>query len=492
MRPKHVVYILVDGVSGSFFHDLVDRGRMPFIEDYLVKKGVYAKDCLSCFPANTAPANLAHLTGSYTNHHGVPLIKYWSPDIGKYNDFTKSSLSAIEDFNGAISHEVKTIFEYFSDRTTSMHIVNRGASDVYAGKLRSIYLYLYARIYGWNQLHSLAIKTVLQRLASNNPSKVIVVYLPGPDAISHKLGPNSSEYQNNVLNLDEQIRFLVEGEKGVKGLKDLNILDDTMIVFSSDHGEFEVKDTCPLDKELERLEINLVTGKGRPEQISKADVLMALSGGVAFLSLRDSRTSLFDSSIGRLQNFETNGHSINILEYLKELRGVNNIYLREGQNTYRVIAKRGSARFIRKIDGKTTSYKYETMEGIDPLGYDRTEATAKMVGKGFLTSREWQIAANSGESLDIIDQIPRLFDCRDMKSTIVVTSKRNWSFKAHKGEHDNETNEIRRVPLIITCVGKTPQVARLVRTVDILPTVLDHLNASYNKQVIDGTPITST
>ena len=486
MRPKRVIYILVDGLSSTFFNELVNGGKMPCIEEYLINDGTYVRDCLSCFPANTAPANLAHLTGTYTNRHGIPLIKYWRPDLGTYKDFTKSSLSAIEELNDSISDDVKTIYEYFSDRTTAMHLINRGASDVYAGKSKSIFLYLYAKIFGWNQLHRLAIKTVLKRLASKNPSKVIAVYLPGPDAISHKLGPASSEYRDNVKNLDANIRLLIEGGEGVQGLKGLNILKDTLVIFSSDHGEVEVKGICSLEDQLEELGIGFIAGKSRPEKIRKTSVLMALSGGIAFLNFRNPRNGLFELNASDLKKYPLNGHSTDILKWLRSLKGVNNVYLREASSTYRILGKEGSSRIFRKEEGEKAYYRYQILEGKDPLGYDENETTARMIEKGFFPAREWQSATRFSKNLDIIDQIPRVYDCKDMKSTIIVTSLRNWSFKSHKGEHDNETNEIRRVPLIFSDMKIAAERVDPIRTVDVLPTVLDLLNVAYNKQAIDG------
>jgi len=302
---------LVDGLSANLFQNLIDKDQMPYIERYLIDRGFYTKKCLSCFPANTAPANLSHITGSYTNRHGIPLIKYWIPEKGKYMDFTKSSLSAIEDFNNSISKNVKTIYEYFSGRTTALHFINRGANDIYAGKLKSIFLYLYAKIFGWDGLHRLAMKTTLKRLRMKCSPKVMVIYLPGPDAISHELGPNSSDYVENVRNLDDQVRFLVEGDSRVRGLKDLKIFNDTLIVFSSDHGEMEVKKTCPIDEHFRRLDNDVVTGPSTPKKITEANVLMAISGGVAFLNFKD-KTGSWMINRNTLQNFVLKKKTIDI------------------------------------------------------------------------------------------------------------------------------------------------------------------------------------
>jgi len=490
MLPKRVIYILVDGLSASLLQNLIDKDQMPHIERYLIDRGFYTRNCLSCFPANTAPANLSHLTGSYVNRHGIPLIKYWIPEKGRYMDFTKSSLSAVEDFNNSISNNVKTIYEYFSGRTTALHFINRGANDIYAGKLKSIFLYLYAKIFGWDGLHRWAMKVALKRLAIKYVPRVIVIYLPGPDAISHELGPNSSEYIENVRNLDDQIRFLVEGDSRIRGLKDLKILNNTLIVFSSDHGEIEVKKTCPIDEHFRRLDINVLTGASTPKKIAGADVLMAISGGVAFLNFKDRKNGLWMTNRNTLQNFISKKETFDILEWLREIEGVNRIYLRESPNTYSIFTKEGESKISRKTKGETWYYKYEIVKGKDPFSYDKHSVTESMIGGKFFTSQNWQNATCNAEALDIVDQIPRIFDCESIASPVIVSSSNNCSFKVkHKGEHDNENKSIRQVPLIIAGENIKIESVNLVRTVDILPTVLDLLSVDYNHREIDGSSL---
>jgi len=487
MRINRVIFLLVDGLSASLFQDLINKGRMPYIEKYLINRGIYSGNCLSCFPANTAPAHLSHLTGSYIDRHGIPLIKYWSTEKGKYLDFTKSSLSAIENLNKNISNDVKTIYEYFTGRTTSLHFVNRGASDIYAGKLRSIFLYVYSRIYGWNKLHRLAIKVALERLSMKDPSKIIVIWLPGPDAISHNLGPTSSVYIKNVRNLDEQVRFLVEGDRKISGLRDLNIFDDSLIILSSDHGEMEVKHNCPIEDYFKEMNLNVLAGQSTPQKIDEANVLMAISGGVALLNFKDQKTGLWRINKENLQNFNSDGQITDILGSLKEMKGVERVYLKQNPNIYHISSKEGESLITRKRKLGVLHYKYEVISGRDPLVYDKHKAIKKMMRNKYFPVYDWRNVTRDTDTPEIIDQIPRVFDCSDTTFSVLVSCSPNYSFKKnHKGEHDIESKEIRHVPFIMAwSKGKIHNLGFL-RIVDILPTVLDLLSIDYTMSDIDG------
>lgn len=487
MCPKHTIFILTDGVSADTLYRLIDRGKMPYMRKYLFDRGISVQNCLTCFPSNTSPAHVSHLTGTYIDRHGIPLIKYWNPQNWKYMDFTKSSLSAIKDLNNAISKNVKTVYEYLPGRTTSMHFVNRGATDVYSNLPHSMFLYLYSKIYGWKKLHAKGIKVALKRLNSKKAPSVIVIYLPGPDAISHKVGPLSSDYLDNVKNLDDCIRLLIEGDDKTRGLKDLGIFDNTLLVFSSDHGEMEVKTRVPLNTFFDGMGLNIVSKGNSQSRISRADVLMAVSGGVALLYFIKKKMASHVISLKELQTYKMEGHTIDIIARLRNIKGLGRIYVRESENMYRVFSCDGESRIIRKMTKNQPYYSYEIVSGKDPLLYGDSADCSRIIDAGFHAREEWAQSTRETRFSNVIDQIPRIFDCEETIGTVVVTSASNCSFSMkHKGEHDVENKEVRTVPLIIAESNLKANIVDTAEIVDVLPTMLRLLGIRYGTQEFDG------
>jgi len=487
MYPKHTIFILTDGVSADALYGLIDRGKMPYMKKYLIDRGVTVKNCLTCFPSNTTPAHVSHLTGTYINRHGIPLIKYWDPQNWKYMDFTKSSLSAIKDLNNSISKSVKTIYEYLPGRTTSIHFVSRGATDVYASLPKSAFLYLYSKIYGWNKLHDKGIKVALKRLSSRKAPSAIVIYLPGPDAISHKVGPLSSKYFDSVEHLDECIRLLIEGDNKTHGLKGLGIFDNSLLIFSSDHGEMEVKTRVPLETFFNEIGLDIVSKGSSQNKIARADVLMAVSGGIAFLYFIKKKMASHEISLKELQNYKIEGQTIDIVSWLKDIKGIGRIYVHESENVYHIFSGDGESRIIRKMIKNQPYYSYEIVSGKDPFLYADSADCNRVIDTKFHAREKWVEFTQATKFSNIIDQIPRIFDCKKTSRAVIVTSASNCSFKMkHKGEHDVEDKEVRTVPLMIAKSNLKATIIDAAQTVDVLPTILKLLGLNYDDQEFDG------
>lgn len=487
MCAKHTIFILIDGVSAKTLYGLIDKGKMPYMRKYLVDRGISVKNCLTCFPANTTPAHVSHLTGTYIDRHGIPLIKYWDPQNWRYMDFTKSSLSAIKDINATISKSVKTIYEYLPGRTSSMHFVSRGATDIYANLPRSAFLYLYSKIHGWNKLHAKGIKDALKKLNSRKAPSAIVLYLPGPDAMSHRVGPFSSEYLDVVENLDECIKLLVEGDGKTLGLKSLSLFAETLMILTADHGEMKVNKGVSLETLFDKIGLKIVSRKRSWNEIVQADVLAAVSGGVAFLYFIKKKMASQKIGLEELQNYKINGQTIDIISWLRDIKGMGRIYVHESENVYHVFSGDGESRITRKMIKNQPHYNYEVISGKDPLLYAVSTDCSRIIDTEFHAREEWTQLTGETKFSNVIDQIPRIFDCKKTDGAVIVTSASNCSFKPkHKGEHDVEDKDVRTVPLIIAESNLKARTIDAAQIVDVLPTVLKLLGRKYDPQEFDG------
>ena len=79
-RYSSCIVILADGSRADVMEDMVRRGQLPAIGDYLVSQGTL-KHAVTAFPSTTGPAYLPYLTGSYPGTCNVPGIRWFDKDV---------------------------------------------------------------------------------------------------------------------------------------------------------------------------------------------------------------------------------------------------------------------------------------------------------------------------------------------------------------------------------------------------------------------------
>ena len=67
-----------------------------------------------------------------------------------------------------------------------------------------------------------------------DPADLVFLYINQPDTLAHVFGPYSSKVLNTVRAIDKFTAYLI------KGLTDRHLLEDTNIIFLSDHGMTQV------------------------------------------------------------------------------------------------------------------------------------------------------------------------------------------------------------------------------------------------------------
>ena len=132
-RPyDHCLVILADGARGDVMHDLVARGRLPAIGEYLVSRGGL-KEGVTVFPSTTGPAYLPYLTGCYPGTCNVPGIRWFDKDHYAQNRYSKDrfrSYVGAESYymNADVDPSIPTLFELIDRSDNVFSSIHRGVS----------------------------------------------------------------------------------------------------------------------------------------------------------------------------------------------------------------------------------------------------------------------------------------------------------------------------------------------------------------------------
>ena len=97
---------------------------------------------------------------------------------------------------------------------------------------RSMSDYNYSQYISQTYANSIDVAKEATKFISTNANNnfYLMVYFGVPDGAGHNYGENSTEYNNSLINVDEGLGVLLDS------LKDNNILDNTKIIVSGDHG----------------------------------------------------------------------------------------------------------------------------------------------------------------------------------------------------------------------------------------------------------------
>jgi predicted AlkP superfamily pyrophosphatase or phosphodiesterase len=213
---KTTVLISLDG----FRADFLGRNMTPTLDSF-VRSGVSPEYMTPSFPSVTFPNHWTLATGLIPEAHGIVSNSFWDPELGKefyYTDPQRSldtfwwggepiwktvenqgGISAVHMWPGseARGHGAK-----YTDHFNSSETLDRKTD----------------RILNW-----------LDMPANKRPS-FIAAYVPNVDESGHMFGPNTTETNQVIRNVDAAIHDLF------MGLEQRNLTDIVNLVIVSDHG----------------------------------------------------------------------------------------------------------------------------------------------------------------------------------------------------------------------------------------------------------------
>lgn len=218
-----IVLISIDGFKPEY----LNRNYSPTLKG-LAEKGSLAKGLISSFPSVTFPNHYSIVTGLYPDHHGIVHNTMYDAHIQEV--FKLSSREAVT--NPAWWSDAKPIW-------VSVIEQNKRASTLFwpgtETKIQGIQPNDWLN-YDHNMSSTARVEQLLNWLTKANPIRAdfATLYFSEVDSAGHTYGPNSSQVNQSIANVDKAISQFREG------LKKIGLEQKTTFIIVSDHGMSEV------------------------------------------------------------------------------------------------------------------------------------------------------------------------------------------------------------------------------------------------------------
>ncbi|TXT60021.1 MAG: Type I phosphodiesterase / nucleotide pyrophosphatase [Promethearchaeota archaeon] len=520
-KINRLIYCIIDDVRSKQFFNWINRGILPNFKR-LMENGLYCKNCITDFPSVTFPTQISMITGTHTGDyrnelcHGVPnynwMDRSFSPPLLRNYGSKKLDIYQI---NQDLGCNCKTILEMFpEDNTASItQFINRGTKYHYPEtKLKLIILYLLLNHYPnlkniLKRANSLVVQKLLRLFTKpskffnkNDPPVASLLWFMSSDIIMHLYGANSFLYKLNLKHIDKVIGYLL------KDLEKLGYLDETAIVITSDHGNYNGKTGQDLLSIFHRVGLKNYHPRANPT----GNMNIAEFGGLGFFYFKgenvNSRLKNTEKwSLPTIKELKSFGpKKINLLKYLFRIPGTKLMYYGDEKNT----ADNGVVYLKRKLpfngkiitgkieyrgSGKDLRTKYLCYEGEEDIfGYKNHNNAEKLVNNRFYSYREWMDATHLLDYPLYPDLLVRHFKNPRSADLIISTQGERVYNIVHgkqkeKGvwNHDIGLRKSSIVPLII---GGTPEIPKkhisYCSIVDIVPTLMKLIGKNPHHSVM--------
>lgn len=231
---KHCILFLVDGARPDVMEKMMKRGDLPNIQRYLLEPGSYT-EAVTVFPSTTGPAYAPILTGCYPGTVDVPGIRWFDKEESsrsKLNLRGRRSYMGVEAplFNSDLKKDKSTLFEIFGNSINIFNPLTRGINPSNnLTRFSKAWYYLFVHLTSTWQIVDYATHRYLSRAIKQKPEFTFAVF-PAVDSFSHLTHPFSKTVLEAYRKVDKFIG------KTVQHLKREKILDQTLLILTSDHG----------------------------------------------------------------------------------------------------------------------------------------------------------------------------------------------------------------------------------------------------------------
>lgn len=215
--PKHVIVVGFDGFSASSINDgktLPDMQHMPTLRS-LMEKGAYTLKNRSVLPSSSAVNWASMWMGAGPELHGYTTWGSQAPD-----------LPSREVTENEIFPDIFAMVRKNQPEAEIGYIYEWGGMRYLADTL-SINYVQQAPLSGENVEESTAL--AVNYIKRKKPALCAVVFAQ-PDGTGHSIGWDTPEYIKMLTHLDQALATIV------KAVKDAGMMDETIIMVTSDHG----------------------------------------------------------------------------------------------------------------------------------------------------------------------------------------------------------------------------------------------------------------
>ena len=218
-KAKHVIFIGVDGVSTPAFKDPALLARMPNIRN-MMEQGSYTLEKRSVMPSSSAINWATIFNGLPTEQHGY----------GNWNS-SKPEIPAVLDNGRGMPPTIYTLLREQRPDAESGCVYNwDGIGPLLDTAVLSYHLY----DPGYHNPEDYSMERYTQERAvkyilEKKPT-FFTFYIGDVDEVGHQSGWESPEYYDCLEETDRAVGLILQAAR------DAGIYDDTIFVFSSDHG----------------------------------------------------------------------------------------------------------------------------------------------------------------------------------------------------------------------------------------------------------------
>ena len=192
-----------------------------------IEQGVSPQYMLPSFPSVTFPNHFTLVTGLYPESHGVVGNSFYDPELDEDFYYTDSSISMQSKWWSA-----EPIWNTLEKQGIKSAIHMWPGSEAHIDNMDP------AIVDKFNRTEALNRKTdrILELLdlpddgGDDKRPQFIAAYVPNVDSNGHKYGPNSTEVQDTIAEVDEMLGGLFAG------LETRNLTNVVNVVIVSDHG----------------------------------------------------------------------------------------------------------------------------------------------------------------------------------------------------------------------------------------------------------------
>ncbi|MBN1765996.1 MAG: alkaline phosphatase family protein [Sedimentisphaerales bacterium] len=478
---RKAIIFFVDGMDHAIFHQMLEQGRLPDIDKYLVRRGCRIEKAVTAIPSITYAINATFATGMLPGHHGILGNKFFDRDRLVYIDY--NSIATYRNIDN--DYYLPNIYEILGD-TFSVTIqtpLARGAYhriDNWATSGTLWFFRRYKSVDRWipRQFH------IIANIAINSGHwpGLIFCYFPATDEIGHRYGTHHRRYTHSIANVDRQIGHIC------RALEQNGLLEDTYLILISDHGMDNRQSDNYLDIKglLENKFHWRITEKGpdhrkkfqeRAHYFQKFDAILGNGGG--------RRANLYIQNGDNWKTLADEEQIITVADFLARHDGAGVIAYRFKQG---IIVQNHAGKALIERNGNPASnldqkeYRYRVIDGTDPLGYDTHLRASGLTPGDYHNAQAWLEATVNSRFPDLPMQMMEMFDSR-RTGDIVIFAAPGWIYNPDSiAGHGSVTPTDMLVPMVFAGPDIKPgSTLETARTIDIAPTIIEMIDAEKLK-----------
>jgi len=474
---RKAVVFFVDGINGKVYQELLAEGKLPNIDKYLLRRGCRVVNAVTVIPSITYAVTTSIATGQTTGSHGILGNKFFDRRQRVFADFGK--VATYRDLDNRFA--APTIYEILSEKFSLViqTPLTRGAYHRIDNSNESgtcWFLGLFESVDRWTSRRFKMVGQIARK--SQRWPELLFAYFPATDEIGHRWGPNAQRYRESLVNVDEQIGRIC------KALEHNHLLKTTCLLLITDHGMVD----CPAPNTLDLVEflrenfdfkIALKGPNWKKKYSDRAQYCRRFNA--VFMEGGGRRANFYLKNGSDWSKMATPEQIRPVADALVALPGVDIVAYRKNKGVI-VLTNAGRGRIDCQLDIRRRSvdeklYRYQVIDGKDPLGYDSHSRAGILLDGTFHKGREWLEQTVQTEYPDLPVQMLEMFRSH-RAGDLVIFAAPGWDFDPHNvGGHGGVSAEEMLIPMVMAGPGiKADNSVPTARIVDVAPTLIEMID----------------